>query len=199
MSEEKPMPDRMDDISAWRKSERARLIAQRQVMPIDAFRAVSDAIVRRLPKILPSADITAFYWPFRREPDCLPLMRSMLNQGARVALPIVVGRGSPLAFRLWTEKAKMEAGPWEILHPAEGPFVMPTAFVVPLVGFDDAGYRLGYGAGYYDRTLASLAPRPFTVGVGFEFSRLQTIHPQPHDVPLDVVVTEERVRSFPER
>jgi 5,10-methenyltetrahydrofolate synthetase len=193
------MSEPVGDIAAWRKSERARLIAQRREMPIEAFRAVSTAILDTVPEILPPTDITAFYWPFRREPDCLPLMRRILSNGGKVALPIVVGRGSPLVFRLWTEKAKMEAGPWEILHPAEGPFVVPTAFVVPLVGFDDAGFRLGYGAGYYDRTLASLTPRPFTVGVGFEFSRLQTIHPQPHDVPLDVIVTEERVRSFPER
>ena len=192
-------PEQIGDIAAWRKSERARLIAQRRAMPIEAFRAASEAILRPLPKILPQTDIIACYWPFRREPDCLPLMRSILSNGGRVALPIVVGRGTPLAFRLWTEKSKMETGPWEILHPAEGPFVVPTAFVVPLVGFDDAGFRLGYGAGYYDRTLAALAPRPFTVGVGFEFSRLQTIHPQPHDVPLDAIVTEERVRLFPAR
>ena len=193
------MPDGVDDISAWRKAERAKLTAQRQAMPIDAFRAASETVMRTVPKVLPAADIVAFYWPFRREPDCLGLMREILAAGGKVALPIVVGRGQPLVFRLWTEQTKMEAGVWDILHPAEGPLVLPSALVVPLVGFDDAGYRLGNGAGYYDLTLASFSPRAFAVGVGFEFGRLGTIHPQPHDVPLDIIVTEDRVRTFDRR
>lgn len=136
------------------------------------------------------------YWPFRREPDCLPYMRDVLRSGGQVALPVVVGRGQPLEFRMWNERTKMEAGVWGILHPAEGAPVVPTVLIVPLLGFDDAGYRLGYGAGYYDMTLASLSPRPFTVGVGFESARLATIYPQPHDVPLDVIVTENGKRVF---
>lgn len=188
-----------DDIAAWRKSERARLIAQRQAMPIDRFRAASDAVMDALAGILPAADIVAFYWPFRREPDCHAVMRRILRAGGKVALPIVVGRAMPLAFRLWTETAKMEAGPWGILHPAEGPFVTPTIFVVPLVGFDEEGFRLGYGAGYYDSTLGALSPRAFAAGVGFEFMRLPTIYPQPHDVPLDVIVTEQRIRTIRQR
>ncbi len=139
------------------------------------------------------------YWPFRREPDCLPFMREVLRAGGQVALPVVIGRGKPLEFRLWTERTKMEAGVWNILHPAEGAAVTPAALLVPLLGFDDQGYRLGYGAGYYDMTLASLSPRPFTVGVGYEAARLATIHPQRHDVPLDVIVTESRKRIFRHR
>jgi 5-formyltetrahydrofolate cyclo-ligase len=105
-------------------------------------------------------------------------------------LPVVLQKNHPLEFRPWTPQTKMEAGVWKILHPAEGPSVHPKALLIPLVGFDERGYRLGYGAGYYDRTLAAFPAMPMTIGVGFELCRLPTIHPQPHDVPLDYIVTE---------
>ena len=74
--------------------------------------------------------------------------------------------------------------------PADGPSVTPDVLLVPLVGFDAGGYRLGYGGGYYDRSLAARTPRPLAIGIGFEISRLATIHPQPHDIPMDAIVTE---------
>jgi 5-formyltetrahydrofolate cyclo-ligase len=80
--------------------------------------------------------------------------------------------------------------------PAERQVVSPTALLVPLVGFDEQGYRLGYGGGYYDRTLAASKPRPLAIGLGYEFGRLATIHPQPHDAPMDAIVTEAGVRRF---
>jgi 5-formyltetrahydrofolate cyclo-ligase len=122
-------------------------------------------------------------------------MREILGSGGRVALPVVIARGQPLQFRCWTEKAAMAAGVWNIPHPAAGEPVYPSALVIPLVGFDDAGYRLGYGAAYYDMTIASFATRPLLVAVGFEFSRLPTIYPQPHDQPMDVIITEAGVRD----
>ncbi len=87
----------------------------------------------------------------------------------------------------------MEAGVWNILHPAEGPAVQPSALLIPLVGFDEAGYRLGYGAGYYDRTIATFSSPPLKIGVGFELCRLKTICPQAHDIPMDFIVTEKGV------
>jgi 5-formyltetrahydrofolate cyclo-ligase len=89
----------------------------------------------------------------------------------------------------------MQAGAWNIPHPAEGSAVFPSALVIPLVGFDAAGFRLGYGAGYYDATLAAFPERPLTVGVGFDFSRLPTIHPQPLDQPMDVIITEAELHE----
>jgi 5-formyltetrahydrofolate cyclo-ligase len=74
----------------------------------------------------------------------------------------------------------------------EGDAVLPDVLLAPLVGFDAGGYRLGYGGGYYDRTLAALPERPLVVGVGFETSGMETIHPQPHDIPMDLIVTERR-------
>ncbi len=194
------MADLPIDVATWRKGERARLLDARRAMPLQVQQTASAAIMRALLQYLhlPAADgaFIGFYWPIRREPDCLAVMRDLARAGGKVALPVVMGRGSPLEFRAWTEETKMEAGVWNIPQPAAGPPVVPAVLVVPLLGFDEAGFRLGYGAGYYDRTLAWLSPRPFTLGVGFESSRLPTIHPQTHDVPMDVIVTEERSREF---
>jgi 5-formyltetrahydrofolate cyclo-ligase len=185
------------DIREWRKVERARLLEARRTMPADAHRCASESIMRDLMTRLPPTrhGLVGCYWPFRREFNCLPYMRAILAGGGRVALPVVIARGQPLQFRCWTEKAAMEQGVWNIPHPAEGEAVFPSALVIPLVGFDEAGYRLGYGAGYYDATIASLPKRPFTAAVGFEFSRLPTIHPQPHDQPMDIIITETKVRD----
>ena len=185
------------DVRAWRKAQRARLIELRREMPLDRHQQANEAIERELLKRLPprSHDIVACYWPFRREFNCVPYMREVLRGGGRVALPVVLGRGHPLEFRCWTEQAPMAHGVWNIPHPAGGAPVFPSALVIPLVGFDDAGYRLGYGGRYYDNTIASFTTRPFCVAVGFEFSRLRTIHPQPHDQPMDVIITEARTRG----
>ena len=96
----------------------------------------------------------------------------------------------PLEFRRWSPGVRMERGVYDIPYPADGPAVAPAALIVALLGFDDAGYRLGYGAGYYDRTIASFAQKPLAIGVGFELGRLATIYPQPHDIPMDRILTE---------
>lgn len=187
----------ISDIRAWRKAERARLLELRREMHLDAHRQANESIQKALLRRLPpgSRDLVGCYWPFRREFDCIPYMREIIRSGGRVALPVVIGRGQPLEFRCWTETAAMESGVWNILHPASGDPVFPAALVIPLVGFDDVGYRLGYGAGYYDMTIASFAVRPLCVAVGFEFSHLATIHPQPHDQPMDVIITEAATRD----
>lgn len=186
-----------DDLRAWRTRERARLLDLRRAMTAADYQASGEAIARTLFSFVPpgSRELIACYWPFRREFNCLPYMRETVRAGASVALPVVKGRGQPLEFRRWTEEAAMEKGVWNIPHPAPSPPVFPTALLIPLVGFDDAGYRLGYGAAYYDLTLAALPGRPFTVGIGFEFSRLPDIHPQPHDQPMDAIITEAGLRE----
>ena len=176
------------------------MLEARRAMRPDAHRQAGETIMSDLMARLPPAkhELVGCYWPFRREFNCLPYMRAVLKSGGRVALPVVVARGQPLQFRDWTETTVMEPGVWNIPHPAAGEPVFPSALVLPLVGFDDAGYRLGYGAGYYDLTVASFATRPLLVAVGFEFSRLPTIHPQPHDQPMDVIITDAGVRDgFP--
>src|SRR5690606_20723729 len=109
------------------------------------------------------------------------------------ALPVVVERNAPLEFWRWTATTELcSRGIWNIPSPVERVPVVPDVVLVPLLGFDEQCYRLGYGGGYYDRTLAALEPKPLAIGVGFEHGRLETIRPQPHDVPLDWIVTEAR-------
>ena len=189
------MSDPETDLHTWRKAERARLIEQRMAMPLDDHKAASQAISDCLAARFPVEGFTSLgcYWPFRREYDCIPFMRSVIDAGGQVALPVVIRRGEPLVFRPWTPQTKMEAGVWNILHPAEGEPVQPAALLIPLVGFDQNGFRLGYGAGFYDRTIATYQTWPLKIGVGFEFSRMDDIHPHQHDIPMDFIVTERGV------
>jgi 5-formyltetrahydrofolate cyclo-ligase len=191
----------MEPLAAWRKSERERLIAARLAMPAAAHRAASAAIAWLLSaRFMPAnPGIVGCYWPFRREFNCLPVMRRIVALGGEVALPVVIRPRHPLEFRRWTPRAEMAKGVWDIPHPADGPPVHPTTLLIPLVGFDADGYRLGYGGGFYDRTLAAMPHRPATWGVGFELGRLETIHPQAHDVPMDHIVTEAGLTDLAER
>jgi 5-formyltetrahydrofolate cyclo-ligase len=129
------------------------------------------------------------YWPFRGEPDLRPWITAIWSKGVRIALPVVVAKGQPLVFREWRPDARLERGVWNIPFPAEGAAVVPTVVIAPLVGFDPAGYRLGYGGGFFDRTLAALDPKPLAIGVGHPVGALATIYPQPHDIPMNWIVT----------
>jgi 5-formyltetrahydrofolate cyclo-ligase len=162
-------------------------------MPDAARKAAVAAVGETLAKNFPPEGfgLLGAYWPFRREFNCIPFVRKVLAAGGQVALPVVVQPRSPLEFRPWTPQARMELGVWDIPFPADGPAVKPEAFVIPLVGFNDAGYRLGYGAGYYDRTLATYGENlPLRIAVGFEFQRLPEFEAHPHDIPMDYVITE---------
>ncbi len=130
------------------------------------------------------------YWPFKGEPDLRPWMDQVRARGGRTALPVVVGKAQPLVFRLWAHGEPLERGVWNIPVPREGAPVAPDIVIAPVGGFDRAGFRLGYGGGFYDRTLAAQAKRPRIVGVGYAQAAIATIYPQPHDIPMDLVVTE---------
>jgi 5-formyltetrahydrofolate cyclo-ligase len=110
-------------------------------------------------------------------------------------LPVVVQPGAPVEFWSWTEGAPMRRGIWNIPIPEERVLLQPGLLLVPLVGFDAAGYRLGYGGGYYDRTLAAARQRPHCVGLGYADSHLDSIYPQPHDIPMHKIVTADSVSS----
>ena len=185
--------DNWSEIRAWRKSERVRLIAERMAVRGDTRARHNVAITEALEKLLSPRMIIGFYWPIRGEYDARKLVAALIDRGARAAMPVVVQKGAPLVFRDWRPGTRMEDGFWNIPVPAEGDPVTATALLVPLVGFDEMGYRLGYGGGYYDRTLASLAAKPVAIGVGYELSHLGTIYPQPHDIPMSAIVTEGRV------
>jgi 5-formyltetrahydrofolate cyclo-ligase len=102
----------------------------------------------------------------------------------------VVDTAGPVEFWSWRPEMAMSRGVWNIPIPAQREPVVPDALIVPLVGFDGARYRLGYGGGYYDRTIAAATPRPFCIGFGYQAARLETIFPQPHDIPMDLIVTD---------
>lgn len=182
------------EVRRWRRERRAALIAARVAAGPRRRAAWDAAITAQILEGVPNLErlVVGFYWPFKGEYDVRPLARQLHARGARLALPVVVEKNRPLAFRAWTPDAKLVPGIWNIPVPADGPEIAPDALIVPLVGFDGDRFRLGYGGGYYDRTLASRPRKPLTIGVGFELSVLPTIYPQPHDVPMDAVVTEQR-------
>jgi 5-formyltetrahydrofolate cyclo-ligase len=145
-----------------------------------------------------SVDLNSFhsiglYWPIHSEINCRDLMRTLSEGGHTVALPVVVERGHPVEFWKWHPHSPMRLGSWDIPVPADREPVIPDALIIPLVGFDQARYRLGYGGGYYDRTLAAASRKPYCIGLGLELGSLASICPQPHDIAMDVVVTESRV------
>jgi 5-formyltetrahydrofolate cyclo-ligase len=182
-------------VKAWRRGERERLLALRQGLPVYERQRWSeriDAELRRLLRERPGA--LGVYWPFRAEFDPRPLVEWAVAEGRVVALPVVVDRKGPLEYRAWRPGEKLVDGVWHIPVPERREVVVPAMVLAPLVGFDGACYRLGYGGGYFDRTLAALVPRPLAIGVGFAVQALATIHPQPFDVPMDVIVTEDRAR-----
>ena len=153
------------------------------------------ALQRRVANWLQRAGIHAlgFYFPIRGEPDLRAVVGTWLASDARhvAALPVIDGR--TLQFHAWTSDAPMQAGAFGIAVPAQGRVVQPECLLIPCVGFDDQRFRIGFGGGYYDRTLADLVPFPLVVGIAFEASRLESIDPRPHDVKMDVVITDAAV------
>jgi 5,10-methenyltetrahydrofolate synthetase len=178
------------DVARWRKAERERLIALRCALPAEERARHTSAIGRKLEELLStrSNDIVSVYWPIRAEPDLRSWMEEACLRGLRIALPVAVALGRPLTFREWHPGSRMARGLWKIPYPAEGAEVLPTVVLAPLVGFDAAGYRLGYGGGFFDRTLAVAAPKPLAIGVGYPQLHLPTIFPQSYDIPMDWIV-----------
>ncbi len=171
---------------------RKAMIAARKQLPASTVSAWSAAIVRHLLKVLPQPPgrCIAFCWPIHHEPDVRAALAAWQQQGSLAALPVVTAPAQPLAFRAWTPDTRLEPDRYGIPTPAEGPWVQPDVLLLPLNAFDAAGYRLGYGGGFFDRTLASLDPRPLAIGVGFELNRVDSIQPETHDQPLDWIATE---------
>jgi len=181
------------EIRAWRRAERERLLERRLALPAAAREAAGARVVEHLLAVADelATHCVGWYWPFKGEIELHGLLASLLARGATAALPVVVEKNRSMLFRRWRPGERLAHGIWNIPVPAKGAVVAPTLLLVPLVGFDAAGYRLGYGGGYYDRTLAQRTPRPLTIGIGYAMSRLATIHPQPHDIPMDRILTEE--------
>jgi 5,10-methenyltetrahydrofolate synthetase len=178
------------DSADARKLQREQAIALRRGL---ADRAGREAALRaRVADWLTTAGMHAvgFYWPVRGEPDLRDTIAEWLTADANrvAALPRIAG--DMLEFRQWHRDALMQAGAFGIPVPAHGRVVHPDCLLIPCVGFDAARFRLGYGGGFYDRTYATLVPWPFAVGIAFEATRFDSIDPQPHDMQLDVVLTD---------
>jgi len=187
------------DVAPWRAAERTRLLAERAALSVAARQAAAQAIAVQLDQFLADRFATlagltiSAWWPIKAELDLRFWLAGLAARGAQAALPVVETRAAPLVFRPWTQQTPMVRGVWNIPVPAEGANVVPDITLAPVVGWDVAGYRLGYGGGYFDRTLAALAPRPLAIGVGLEAAQVATIFPQPHDIAMAVIVTETRV------
>ena len=188
-----------ESLKNWRKEERERLVAARLALDADTLHEFRSVIDNHLERAFPglARGTLAFCWPFKNEYDPRFLAHRMRQLGARTALPVVVAPKQPLIFRLWKPGDELAKGVYDIPYPAAGDPVVPDAALVPMNGFDEGGYRLGYGGGFFDRTLAALRSgdpkRPIAIGVTYELARMPTIHPQSYDIPMNYVVTERGV------
>lgn len=182
------------DERARRKALRTELVTRRQALHPAELAPIHAAIESHLDALLArlSPRSVGFTWPYRGEFDALALMRRWLaTDDARwAALPVVGEKGQPMTFRRWAPDSVMDSDRYGIPFPATGDPVTPDLLLVPCNGFDARGFRLGYGAGHYDRTLAALKPTPVAVGVAIEHGRLDDLQPQPHDLPMNWIVTE---------
>jgi 5-formyltetrahydrofolate cyclo-ligase len=179
------------DVARWRKAERARLIEMRLAIPAEIRAEMAAKIAEELDAEIGDVGgkTVSLYWPFRGEPDLRLWMASVVERGGRAALPVVIEKAHPLVFRAYRPGDRLEKGVWNIPIPADGESVIPDVVISPLVGVDPANYRLGYGGGFFDRTLAALPKKPLVIGVGYDMQRIATIYPQPHDIPMDRIVT----------
>ena len=195
-------PDRMADASLidTKAGLRREALARRDALPAELRQAAAETIASRaFPlEIRPGAAVSGFS-PIGSEINPLPLMRRLAERGALLALPVVGGRGRPLAFRTWIFGEPLGRGVWGIREPRpDAPEVDPDILLVPLAAFDRAGHRIGYGAGYYDLTLAGLRARKPVVAVGLAYAaqEIPTVPATARDARLDLVLTEREVIDF---
>jgi 5-formyltetrahydrofolate cyclo-ligase len=198
------MPTRIDALSPsadweevqhWRKLVRDELIQRRTALPADTRRSLGERACARLVEAvdLRAFGALSFCWPIRGEFDVRGIAKEHLTCGGQVALPVVVDKSAPVEFWRWHPGMPMQRGIWNIPIPREQDVVIPDVVIAPLVGFDTSRFRLGYGGGYFERTLTAAVPRPYAIGLGYADLALQTIYPQPHDIPMNLIVTDESV------
>ncbi|NGX98124.1 MAG: 5-formyltetrahydrofolate cyclo-ligase [Candidatus Afipia apatlaquensis] len=172
-------------------------LAQRDALSVEARADAAKIIAAApLPVELPHGVIVAGYSPINSELDPYPLMHALADKGATLALPVIIARDHALIFREWQPEEGLVRGPYGIFQPSsDADEVDPDVVLVPLAAFDRAGHRIGYGRGYYDRTLENLrAIKKVTViGVAFAVQEIETVPRLPHDEQLDCVLTEREL------
>jgi 5-formyltetrahydrofolate cyclo-ligase len=190
----------LDLQSTSKQALREAALARRLSMPLPererAALALRDNFLKSVP-LLAGVSVSA-YMPIRSEIDPLPLCDALLAAGHRVLMPRVLPQSGVLEFRTWTRATPMITSGFGIEEPdpAKSEAFLPDLFILPLLGFDARGHRLGYGAGYYDQTLARLKGAARAIGVAYEWQLCGEIPAEPHDRPLDLCVTEQKVHSF---
>lgn len=178
-----------------RKTARARREALSPEFRAEASKAISFQFFDKV--AFGPEDAIAGYWRIRDEVDCQPILVRLMDGGQVVILPVVAGPAEPLEFRIWGADAPLYEAGFGTLAPSDlAPRSEPDLILMPLLGFDRTGTRLGYGGGYYDRTLASMRKKPMLVGLAFGAQGLDYIPREAHDIPLDAVVTEDGVEFF---
>ena len=184
-----------DDINAVKRELRAAAAERRRHALLSLPRAGEDLRYRFLTSI-PTAehDAISAFWPLSDELDTRPLINALSARGHRIGLPVVVKRGEPLLFRLWAPGTELIQGNFRVMTPPpESPEIVPSLLIVPLLAFDRAGYRLGYGGGFYDRTLQKLRAAGgdiLAVGVALSVQEVPAVPRDDTDQPLDWIVTE---------
>jgi 5-formyltetrahydrofolate cyclo-ligase len=179
-----------------KRALRRQLQAERQSLVDRHQRAVHLQEVLRVWLVTRTESTIGAYWPIKGEFDALPALYrwSEADPTRRIGLPVVDRETKQLHFHVWYPGCAMEEDAYGIPKPKDTPAFEPRLLLVPCVGFGPGGLRLGYGGGFYDRTLAALAPRPFTVGVGYGHGFIPWLKAEPHDVPLDALLTEDGVQ-----
>jgi 5-formyltetrahydrofolate cyclo-ligase len=179
---------------------RREAIARRDALPADVRAAAAQAIAARpFPVALPAGAVVSGFMPMKNEINPLPLLRKLADAGATLALPVVAGTGRPLVMRAYTWGETLASGVWGIREPRpDAAEVAPDILIVPLLAFDRRGHRIGYGAGYFDMTIAALRAKKVVVAVGIAYAaqEIAEVPDTPRDARLDLVLTEREVIDF---
>jgi 5-formyltetrahydrofolate cyclo-ligase len=193
-------PDPLQRKANWRKQlVEERLHLEDRLARNDALQRVMRVWLVDRPDVVIGA-----YWPIKGEFDPLPALFRWQEAGMeadamgatrrrRIGLPVINKIDKTLTFHTWYPGCPMEEDAYGIPKPKDTEIIQPTLLFVPCVGYGPGGYRLGYGGGFYDRTLAALQPKPFTVGLGYTNGFLPDLEPEPHDVPLDAILNDNGV------
>lgn len=188
------------DGKPWRRAQRNRLLDERASVSVAVRQELTHRVTANLDLVfeqLADIRVLGIYWPIKREMNLLEWAGAMsAERGIALALPVVATPKAPLEYWHWHPSARMTRGFWNIPVPTEKAVVQPDAVIAPLVGFHGC-WRLGYGGGYFDRTLAARTPRPVAIGVGLDRMEVEGFQAEPHDIPMTYIVTESRI--FPAR
>ena len=189
-----PSPASIEDAKAVLRRE---ALARRDALPRELRAAAAEAIAARpFPLAIAPGAVVSGFMPMKSEINPVPLMRKLADAGATLALPVVAGKGKPLIMRAWSFGEPLASGVWGIREPgSDAPEVFPDILIVPLLAFDRRGHRIGYGAGYFDMTIAALRVRKPVVAAGIAFAaqEIAVVPTTPRDARLDLVLTEREV------